>query len=118
MTYPGDLPLALSILRMVRGLTQKELAAAAGFRWQSSVCHYERGNRVPELQTLRALLDAMDFTLADLEAVMAFVRMLRGEPPNEATEKRLRGEAVGAALRLVSSLLALSGPPAEPSQRQ
>jgi len=109
MSYAGDLPTALTLLRIIRGLNQSELGELSGCP-NSSISEYERGRKAPELPTLETLLGAMGYTLADLATVRAFVRMLRREPPVEPTERRLRGEVVSGALRLVSGLLALVGP--------
>ncbi len=110
MSYSGDIPTALAVLRIIRGLNQRDLAAASGCP-SSAICEYERGRKEPELRTLETLLGAMSYTLADLATVRALVRVLRGERPADAAEDRLRGEVVGAALRLASGLLLLAGPP-------
>lgn len=107
MAYPGDLPVALAVLRLARGLSQRDLAVASGCP-DSSISEYMGGRKVPELATLEALLTAMNFSLADLETVRALVRLLRGERPVETAEDRLRSEVAGSALRLASALSLLA----------
>ncbi len=104
MAYAGDLPTALVALRLIRGLNQAELAALSGCA-NTAISEYEHGRKAPELPTLETLLGAMGYTLADLATVRALVRTMRGERPVDVTEDRVRGEVVGAALRLASGLL-------------
>jgi transcriptional regulator with XRE-family HTH domain len=55
MRASGDLAIALTLLRVVRGWTQDDLARAAGTA-NSSISEYERGKKVPELTTLQRRL--------------------------------------------------------------
>lgn len=43
-------PTPLRIARVIRGLTQSEVASLVGVD-RSTYCHYERGTRVPRLDT-------------------------------------------------------------------
>src|SRR3954470_587393 len=86
-----ELGMALNILRIIRGMTQDELAEASGVR-SASISNYERGVNVPELQTLRRLLSALRFPLSAIDSTEDFVRrMLSGamdgaaQLPNEAS---------------------------------
>lgn len=66
------LGLSLAVLRTIRSWDQKRLALEAGIR-PASVSEYESGKRVPALRTLKKILDAMDFSFADLEDTHKFV---------------------------------------------
>ena len=51
--------------RKLKGLTQKELAEKLGIT-QQSVAQYERTNKLPKLETLLYIADALDITLNGL----------------------------------------------------
>lgn len=51
--------------RKLKGLTQKELAEKLGIT-QKSVAQYERTNKLPKLETLLYIADALDITLNGL----------------------------------------------------
>jgi transcriptional regulator with XRE-family HTH domain len=74
--YAGDLGAALQVLRITRGLSQGAAADAAGLT-KAMLSGYERGQQEPRLSTPNRLLDALSFTLTDLDAVQAFLRKLR-----------------------------------------
>ncbi|WP_332773280.1 helix-turn-helix transcriptional regulator [Pseudomonas sp. ESBL1] len=65
----------LAQLRAKKGLTQRELGAAAGIAW-SMVSKYESGQSIPRLKILMRLADALGVPKEDLA----------GDPP---TDKRL-----------------------------
>lgn len=71
---------ALRILRRARGLNQGELAEATRRLdrgrgvGKTSISGYERGHAAPTLPVLAKLLDAMEVSLSELEAVLARVR--------------------------------------------
>ncbi|MFL6196992.1 MAG: helix-turn-helix domain-containing protein [Thermoanaerobaculia bacterium] len=69
---------ALTVLRVIRGWTQEDLAQASGVR-ASSVSDYERGKKVPELKTLQRLVSAMGYPLAALDHTQTFIYGLRSE---------------------------------------
>ncbi|MDP9121245.1 MAG: helix-turn-helix transcriptional regulator [Acidobacteriota bacterium] len=134
-----DLPIAITILRNIRGFTQGDLARASDIR-NSSISDYERGRKVPELRTLEALLSAMGYPLAAVDEAQAFVQALRSGMPasRPAPRKRLSedppeplappdalravaeeasaaaGEVVRRIVRLGLILLAPEGGPAGP----
>lgn len=58
-------------VRLERGLTQEQLAEAAGVH-PTFVSNLERGYRVPSLATLVRLASAMEKTLADLLDGLAY----------------------------------------------
>ena len=74
----GELSTALAVLRVVRGWTQEDLAGASGVR-ASSLSDYERGKKIPELNTLRRMVSAMGYPLAVVERAQNFVYSLRAE---------------------------------------
>lgn len=58
------------VLRMLRGLSQAELARRAGIR-PNQVSRYETGQVLPQLGQLEKILDALDVGLAELLFAMA-----------------------------------------------
>jgi len=72
----GGVSLALTVLRVVRGWNQDDLAKASGIR-NSAVSDYERGRKVPELKTLERLVSAMGYPLSAIDQVRVFVEALR-----------------------------------------
>jgi transcriptional regulator with XRE-family HTH domain len=74
----GELSVALTVLRAIRGWTQEDLARASGVR-ASSLSEYERGRKIPELKTLQRLVAAMGFPLAALDHAQTFIHALRTE---------------------------------------
>lgn len=70
--------MALTILRIARGWTQDDLARATGVA-NSSISEYERGRKVPELSTLRRLLDAMGYPLGAIDRTQGFIASLHSE---------------------------------------
>lgn len=72
----GDVSVALTVLRVVRGWNQDDLAKASGVR-NSSVSDYERGRKVPGLKTLIRLVASMGYPLSAIDHVMSFIDALR-----------------------------------------
>jgi transcriptional regulator with XRE-family HTH domain len=66
---------ALTVLRVARGWNQDELARASEVR-PSAISDYERGRKMPELETLRRLLAAMGYPLAAIDFTRAFIESL------------------------------------------
>lgn len=74
---PEDqIAIALTLLRSVRGWNQDALAKASGVR-NSAISDYERGCKLPELATLRCLLDAMGYPLSAIDLTRQYVEALR-----------------------------------------
>lgn len=73
----ADVPLALFFLRHVRGLTQRELAAAAGTN-PASIARYESGKQRPSARTLHRLVGALGVPFSGLEDTVALIVRLRG----------------------------------------
>ena len=114
MGEEGDeLSVALTVLRLVSGLKQEELARAAGIR-AGTVSDYERGKLTPGLKTLGRLADALGFSLAAVDEVQEFIRLLRSwrslgmlpsEEPQSCDKEVERvanqlGEAMSSLVRL------------------
>jgi transcriptional regulator with XRE-family HTH domain len=76
---------ALAILRLSRRLNQHGLARAAGMHG-SAISDYERGKNTPAMATVTRILEALDFTMQDLDAALAFIRARdrREFPPDNA----------------------------------
>jgi len=74
----GELNVALTILRVVRGWTQDDLAKASGIP-SSSISDYERGKKVPSLKTLERLTAAMDLNLLAVQRTQRFIQAVRSE---------------------------------------
>ena len=72
------LRVALTVLRVVRGWTQGELAQAAKVR-PGTMSDYEQGKLVPSLRTLQRLTGVMGYPLAAIEEAQAFVIRLRAQ---------------------------------------
>jgi transcriptional regulator with XRE-family HTH domain len=72
----SELGVALNILRIIRGMTQDELAEASGLR-SASISNYERGVNIPELASLRRLLAALGYPLGAIDLTEDFVRRMR-----------------------------------------
>jgi transcriptional regulator with XRE-family HTH domain len=74
----GEVSVALTILRAVRGWTQDDLAKASGTP-NSSISDYERGKKVPSLKTLERLTTAMGFSIQSLQRARRFIEAVRSE---------------------------------------
>jgi transcriptional regulator with XRE-family HTH domain len=68
----SSLAKVLTLLRILRGLSQDEFAKLAGVR-PGSVSDYERGRITPGLPTLLQLLGALRYPLAAIDRAHAFV---------------------------------------------
>jgi transcriptional regulator with XRE-family HTH domain len=66
---PGEVGPALRLLRQREGLSCAELARRAGLRRQT-VSNYERGEYVPALPTLAAILTVLEASLCELQRAM------------------------------------------------
>lgn len=74
---PLDLALAMSLLRQVKGLKQKELAASSGISL-SSIKSIEGGFRQPGPTTLARLASTLGVDAHQLAEVLALISRLRG----------------------------------------
>lgn len=71
----------IRVLRIKRGLSQSQLAAEMNLK-RSAIGNYEQGIREPDLDTIEALADYFDVSVADL--------MGRKEPMDEAELNEIR----------------------------
>lgn len=70
---PQDrLDVALKILRIARGMSQKQLEEASGVR-NNAISKYESGKATPKLDTLLKLTAGLGLPLSTLEAAKGFV---------------------------------------------
>jgi transcriptional regulator with XRE-family HTH domain len=74
----AELGVALTVLRIVRGWSQEELAKASGIR-SGSISDYERARMIPGLKTLRRLMGAMGYPLAVLDQTQSFIDALKAD---------------------------------------
>src|SRR5262245_14189994 len=96
---PGaDFGTVLTILRIIRGWSQEDLASASGLR-RGTISDYERGKMVPGHNTLKRLLDAMGYPLSALDQAGAFIDSMRAESPPMEPSADLWFTSGPAALR-------------------
>jgi transcriptional regulator with XRE-family HTH domain len=69
---------ALTVLRLLRRLSQTELAELAGIQ-SNQVSRYEKGTVQPQLGQLAKLLTALGVDLTDLVFALASVQRLQGK---------------------------------------
>lgn len=55
-------------IRKLKGLTQRELADKMGIK-QQSFAQYEQAEKIPKLDTLKKIADALDVSIYDLQGV-------------------------------------------------
>ncbi len=79
----SELGLALTVLRVVRGWTQHELARAARVR-DNSISEFENGKRVPDRDTLAGMVAAMGYPPAALDRTRQLVGWLRARVAKRA----------------------------------
>lgn len=72
MPESDRLAVALKILRISRGMSQKELEQVSGVR-NNAISKYESGKAVPKLETLMRLTAGLGLSLATVEEAKAFV---------------------------------------------
>lgn len=76
----------LALLRAQKGLTQRELGAAAGIAW-SMVSKYESGQSMPRLKILMRLADALGVSTEDLAGDPPKGRKLALDIPPEVSDQ-------------------------------
>src|SRR4051794_31807821 len=72
------LAVTLAILRNIRRMSQRDLAAAAGVT-NCAVSDYERGKVDPQSSTLRRLFRGLDLPLSALEETQTFIQRIRSQ---------------------------------------
>jgi transcriptional regulator with XRE-family HTH domain len=75
MSPTDRLDVALKLLRIARGMSQKELEQASGVR-NNAISKYESGKAVPKLETLLRLTAGLGLPLATVEEARAFIERL------------------------------------------
>ena len=71
----SDLGRAITLLRVVRGWNQGDLAQAAGVA-PTAISEYECGRKIPGLATLERLLEAMEFPLSAIDHTRNYIASL------------------------------------------
>jgi transcriptional regulator with XRE-family HTH domain len=113
----SDLGTVLTVLRIIRGLTQDQLAQVSGLR-SGTISDYERGKMVPGLITAQRLLEAMGYSFSALDQARALISSLRphasedelrawGLPEGPAALRREIQQVSAEAGRIVSRLTRL-----------
>lgn len=76
MSSIEDVGVAIHVLRVIRELSQGELAEASGVR-NSSISNYERGKSVPKLETIQKLAGGLRVPLSVVEEAQGFIEWVR-----------------------------------------
>lgn len=76
MSNIEDVGVAIHVLRVIRDLSQGDLAEASGVR-NSSISNYERGKSVPKLETVQKLADGLGLPLSVVEETQTFIERVR-----------------------------------------
>lgn len=87
MSKVGD---RIRVLRIKRGLSQSRLADAVGLK-RSAIGNYERGIRVPDLDTIEAFADYFDVSIADITGREETEAVLEADMPSPDEWKLLHG---------------------------
>lgn len=95
MSNIEDVGVAIHVLRVIRDLSQGQLAEASGVR-NSSISNYERGKSVPKLETVQKLADGLGLPLSVVEETQAFIDKVRRRLGETAAGK---GGGVGLWMR-------------------
>lgn len=93
---PQELSRAIAVLRAAKGLSQKELAQAAGMA-PSTISDYERGWKVPTRNAQIRIFEALGQSVYLLEELVDLVRRIQegdayfAPPPFRSGEERFEG---------------------------
>ncbi len=114
----NDLAVTLGILRIVRRMSQSDLAEAAGVT-NIAISDYERGKVDPQSNTLRKILRGLDLPVSILDPTQTFIETVRSQvggraqgqsEPAPALALDLPGEGrLDVQLRTEVALLASEG---------
>jgi transcriptional regulator with XRE-family HTH domain len=88
---------ALTVLRLLRRLSQSELAERAGIQ-SNQVSRYEKGTVQPQLSQLTKLLEALGVDLTDFVFALASVQRLQGKLSTAADRESPERLAAHAAV--------------------
>jgi len=103
-----DLGTAMTILRMVRGWSQEDLAEAAGLR-RGTISDYERGKMAPGLTTAKKLLAVQGYPWAALDMTLESIFRLRAASLEASTPVGQNGVGPSAFHREVEEVSAIAG---------
>lgn len=76
MSSIEDIGVVIHMLRVIRGLSQGDLARLSQVR-NSSISNYERGKAVPQFETIQKLARGLDLPLAAVEEAQEFIFRMR-----------------------------------------
>lgn len=88
MSTFDDVGVIIHVLRVIRGLSQGDLAQLSGVR-NSSISNYERGKSVPKLETLEKLAQGLELPISAMEEAQEFIRRMRLRGQRGATASQL-----------------------------
>jgi transcriptional regulator with XRE-family HTH domain len=100
-TSNRDLSITLAVLRIICGLSQSQLAQAAGVT-NSANSDYERAKVDPQTYTLQKLVRALGLPLSALDDTQAFILRVRAQSASERpadSDPAFSAAAVSPALR-------------------
>jgi DNA-binding XRE family transcriptional regulator len=84
----AELGEVLAVLRIARGMRQKELAQASGLR-PETVADYERGRIVPGVNTVHRVLRAMGYSFESLDHARGMLIALHRTAVVKMTEREV-----------------------------
>jgi len=76
MSSIEDIGVVIHMLRVIRGLSQGDLARMSEVR-NSSISNYERGKAVPQFETIQKLAKGLGLPLAAVEEAQEFIHRMR-----------------------------------------
>lgn len=88
MSTFDDVGVIIHVLRVIRGLSQGDLAQLSGVR-NSSISNYERGKSVPKLETLEKLGQGLELPISAMEEAQEFIRRMRSRGQGGANPSQL-----------------------------
>jgi len=91
---PGDLAVTITVLRALRGWSQKQLADASGVD-RSQISRYELGKETPSLRTLERLAAGVGLPSSLLAPMTAFLHRMREAMAGRAYSDEAPAEPAG-----------------------
>jgi len=104
----NDLATVSTVLRVIRGLNQEELAQVSGLR-SGNISDYERGKMVPGFNTAQRLLGAMGYSFGALDQARALISSLRPNTSEDDLQAWGLPEGPAALRREVQRVAAEAG---------
>jgi transcriptional regulator with XRE-family HTH domain len=110
MSSIEDIGVVIHMLRVVRGLSQGDLAKLSEVR-NSSISNYERGKTIPKFESIQKLAAGLDLPLSAVEEAQEFIHRMRSRSfeaggPGEGSAEALMDGAASFAPRDAAALLA------------